>query len=244
MNGGPLYFNLSGQGVWYIKPPAVVYKFEKIKGKLFISTLTVNELKGETPPADTKIILYGDGKSLKPAFMALTGAGIGKLGKASGKQYGVITSKSNVKIDGINKTKLVIEGVNGISSYYVDPSVASTYGIDTLIGYTLNAEYEDDQIAIDGGADISSDNPDAWNLAKVISGAQKGIVDTAQDEGIIFEGNKVEFYRPGEVKVLLVDLRDSKRIYKKAGTSDIETGDIIFYKDNEGIKDLAIVVKY
>jgi len=244
--GGKIYLNIGNPtGVAYINPGAI-YSINEFGGNFIVESLEITDVRGKTPPSGgLKVILIGDGTALQPSMMFLTSKdgtdNLGAFGKGS-VRYGVITSKTSVNDDGITKTKLIIEGTNGIESYLVMPSTAASYGEDTMIKYTVAADYADDQILITGSADLSGEI-DTWNLSGIMTSVATGTVKNASVDGIVLDNNTPYFYRPSENTIFSIDLTGDVPKYGKGASTDVSIGDKVFFYASEGIR-FMVNVKY
>lgn len=241
-----IYLNIgSPTGVAYIKPGAI-YSINEVNGSFIVDYLTMSDVLGKTPPSGgLKVILIGDGTALQPSMMFLTSKdgtdNLGAFGKGS-TRYGVITSKTAVNDDGILKTKLVIEGTQGIVSYLVQPSTAASYGINTMIKYTVAADYADDQILISGSADLTGDI-DTWNLSGIMTTVKSGTVSNASVDGVVLDDGTPYFYRPSECTIFTIDMTGTEPKYESGASTDVTIGDKVFFYNSEGIK-FMVDVKY
>lgn len=241
-----LYFNTGKDimGVVFLNP-SIIYTINDVGGKFFVETWALSDVLGKQPAEPLKVILYGEGKSLQPGLVVLASKegtdSIGAFGKGS-TNYGVITEKSHVYHNDEVKMKLVVEGTSGKSSYYVTPSTASKYGINTMIKYTVSADYAPDQILISGSADLTG-GIDTWDLKDVFTNVASGTVDYADDDGIVLDDGSARFYRKQELTILSIDMTGAKRKYGKGLPTEVVAGDRVFFYESEGIR-FMVDVKY
>ncbi len=249
MTDGSIYFNLGGGVGRAFMNPSLIYTIDEINGQFTVDTMTASDIKSKKPPTGgLNVIVYGEGKSLTPALMVITSkegtSNLSAFGKGS-VQTGVITAMTSVNDDGIQKTKLVIQGTAGIKDYLVMPSTVTSKGLakDVLIKYSPNGEGMDDQINISETADLSGE-PETWNLSGVLGGTQQaGIVDVAEDRGLILEDGTIGFYYPSRASFFIADLTGKERKYEGGKSTDIATGDYVIFYRGEGINSMVMIVK-
>lgn len=243
---GELYLNTGNNvmGVIYLKP-SVIYAINDVGGKFFVETWGLSDVLSKTPAQPLKIILYGDGKSLQPGLVAMASKegtdSLGAFGKGR-TNYGVITEKNHAYYNDEEKIELVVEGTSGKSSYYVTQATADKYKVNTMIKYTVGADYAEDQILITASADLSGD-PEKWDLSKVMTTVTKGTVDYADTDGLVMTDGRAFFYRKAENDILTVDMTGAKIKYEKGTPASVTADDKVFFYTSEGIR-FMIDVKY